>query len=436
MTEAVKTDPLTVETEVEELPRWRRRLRVRVPVEDSRRVRRRHVREFARSARLKGFRPGKAPERLVEQKYGGEIEQETLKDLVHQGYEAAVRQSTLEPVAPPSIHDVRWTPDGELEFVAEVDIHPEIELGRTGGFRIERPRRRVVEDDVDRVVERIRKERADWRPVDRPAAAGDRIAFDSVPLDESGEPIETERVENHRVELGRESLLPDFEAGLTGRSKGEIAEIEVGFTEDHPNEMLRGRTRRFRVSVDDVRERVLPPLDDDFARTVGGFESVSELGGHIRRNLEEEIADQSRREVNEALVDQVIEANRFEVPEALVDRYLSSMMADRQGPLEGRVPEERLGQVRDVLRPGAERAVRRYYILKRLAEDEGLEADDAALDAAIAERIDTGKLAVPEARRRLERSGELEDLRHHLTMERVFDWLRERSTIEDVEPEE
>lgn len=430
MAELLKSEPLNVETEVEELPDSRRRIRVVVPAGHAGRVRSRYLREFGKRARLKGFRPGKAPEKLVEQRYGDEIAEETLKELLHDGYQAALRQTGLDPVAPPDVEGVRWTAEGAFEFTAEVDVHPRIELARTGGFRVQQPARRVADEDVERVIERIREERADWRPVERPAAAGDRIEFDSVPLDEAGEPMETERVENHRVEIGKGDLLPDFEAGLDGRSAGETVEIDVGFPDDHPNEMLRGRKRRFRVTVDEVRERVLPELDDDLARTVSGLETVDALRERIRENLEEEIRDQAAREVNESLVDQIIEANAFDVPDRLVDRYLSSMMADRQGPLEGRVPEERLGEVREVLRPGAERAVRRYYILKRIAEAEGLEADDAALDAAIADRIDTGRVSVPEARQRLEKAGELEDLRHHLTMERVFDWLRDRSTIE------
>lgn len=435
MTELLKTEPLTVRTEVEELSGGRRKVRVVVPPEHAERVRSGYLREFGRRARLKGFRPGKAPARLVEQKYAGEIEEETLKDLIQDGYEAALRQAALDPVAPPAVGEVRWTAEGALEFTAEVEVHPTIELARTTGFRIERPARRVADEDVERVIERIREERADWRAVDRPAAEGDRIAFDSVPLDDAGEAMETERIENHKVEIGRGDLLPDFEAGLAGRSGGETAEFAVAFPADHPNEMLRGRTRRFRVRVDEVSERVLPALDDEFARTVADVDTVDALGERIRKNLQEEIADQGLREVNEALVDQVIEANAFDVPARLVERYLASMMADRQGPLEGRVPEERLAEVREVLRPGAERAVRRYYILKRIAEAEGLEADDAAVDAALAERIDAERISVAEARKRLQASGELEELRHHLTMERVFGWLRERSTIEAVEPD-
>lgn len=433
MTDTLKSDAAAVRSRVEEKPRWRRRIEIEIPAERAERVRHGYVQAFARKARLKGFRPGKAPAALVERHYEDEIRRETLKDLLQEGFEEAVRDAGLDPVGTPRISEVHWSADGELHFVAEVDVEPEIELGRTTGFRVERKVRTVSDEDVDRVIERIRADRADWRGVERPAADGDRVVFDSVPLDEAGEPREAERVENHQVELGEGSLLPDFEEGLRGLTAGRDADLEVRFPDDHPNEALRGQSRRFRVHVEAVRERVLPELDDEFAKAVGELESVEALRAHIRDNLEAEIEQQSRREVDEALIDEIIEANEIDLPESMVDRYLSNMMSDRQGPMEGRVPPERAEEIRRVLRPGAERALRRYYILRRIADREGLKVGDEALDAAIAERIDTGKTSIAEARRRLERSGDLDDLRFHLEMERVFDWLRERSDIAPVE---
>lgn len=434
--ETIHGPELVVDAELEELANWRRRLTVRIPDEHTRRVRKRYVREFADRARIKGFRKGKAPPRLIEQKYGDEIGQEVLKDLLREGYEAALAERGLEPVGSPEMSNIRWLPDGSFEFTAEFDVQPEVELARTTGFRVQQKLREVSEEDVDRVLERLRADRADWRRVERPAGEGDRVVFDSVPLDEAGEPREEERVENHQVELGSGSLLPDFEEGLAGLEPGSREELQIGFPDDHPNEALRGRTRTFRVHVDAVKERELPPLDDDFAQEAGEFGSLEEMREHIRSNLVAEIEQQSRREVNEALIDQIIEANEIALPESMVERYLANMMADRRGPLEGRVPEERSEEVREVLRPGAERAIRRYYILNRIAESEGLEVEDAELVAAIEDRIDTRETSVTEARRRLERSGDLDDLRFHVRMEKVFDWLREHSEIEPVPAED
>jgi len=432
MAQEAGTGATDVQVEVEDLERWRRRLSLTVPAELAGRVRERHVREFARHARIKGFRPGKAPPKLVEKRYSQEIEEEVLKDLIREGYEAGVGRRGLDPISQPRVEGVHWTPEGALHFTAEVDVRPEIELGRTTSFRVEGKRRRVADEDVDRVLERLREERADWRPVERPAGAGDLVVFDSVPLDPDGRPRDTERVENHKVVLGQESLLPDFEIGLLGATPGAETTIRVGFPDDHPNEALRGATREFQVSVSEVRERELPVLDDDFAAAIGRFESLDAARAEIRANLEEEVEQQARREVNEALIDEIISANAFDLPESMVDRYLANMMSDEHGPL-GRIPAEREEEFRKVLRPGAERALRRYYILERIARREGLEATDEDVDAALAERIDPERTSVLEARRRLEQSGELEDLRFHLTMERVFGWLREQSDVSTVE---
>ncbi len=434
MTETLNAETPTVRCEVEELPRWRRRLSLRVEPQSAERARERHVRRLAKRVKVKGFRPGKAPHDLIRQQYKDEIEREALKELLQEGVSAGIRQAGLDPVTTPEVSDVHWAPDGGLELVAEVDVKPEIELPRTGGFRIEKKIRRIDDADVDRVLERLRDERAEWRPVERPAADGDRIVFDSVPLGDDGEPRDAERIENHEVELGKGELLPDFEAGLTGRAAGDQTRVTVRFAEDHPNAALRGRSREFDVSVSEVREKLPPAMDDAFAREVGDFESLGTLRERIRRNLEEEIAQQSTREVNEALIDEIISANPIDLPESMVERYLRNMMSDRHGPLGGQVPPEREEQLRGVLRPGAERALRRYYILQRIAEREGLEAGDEALEAALRERLDEDQ-TLDQARGALERSGQLDDLRFHLTMERVFDWLRERSRVIPVEVE-
>ena len=419
-----------IRTRVEELERWRRRMEVHVPAAHAGVARRRRVREYARRSRLKGFRPGKAPDALVERQFEADIDRDVLEDLVREGFESGVREADLDPIGAPRFRNVHWTAGGDLEFAAEFDVRPRIELARTTGFRIEEPIRRVTDAEVERVLERLRRERADWVAVDRPAAAGDRVRFESVPLDNEGGPMDSERIEDHLVELGSGTILDDFETGLQGRRPGEETTFEVRFPDDHRNEFLRGRTRTFRVKVGELLERSLAALDDDFARSAGAFESLALLRERLRENLEADAREQARREVNEQLIDAVIEANSFDLPETMVDQYLANLLADRTA---GEMDEERLAEVRQVLRPGAERALRRHYILNHLADREGLRASDDEVDAAIAERIDPGKTSVAETRRRLTRSGEIEDLRLHLTMERVFDWLRQGSEITPAE---
>ncbi|HKY61311.1 MAG TPA: trigger factor [Gemmatimonadota bacterium] len=428
--ERVEVGVAEIRTRVEELERWRRRMEVHVPAAHAGVVRRRRVREYARRSRLKGFRPGKAPDALVERQFEADIDRDVLEDLVREGFESGVREAALDPIGAPRFRNVHWTAGGDLEFAAEFDVRPRIELGRATGFRVEERIRTVTDADVERVLERLRRERSDWVAVDRPAAPGDRVRFDSVPEDEEGRPMETERIENHVVELGSGTILDDFETGLQGRRPGEETTFDVRFPDDHRNEFLRGRTRTFRVRVGEVLERSLPPLDDDFARSAGAFESLAALRERLRENLQAEAREQARREVNEQLIDAVIEANRIDLPETMVDQYLANLLADRTG---GEMDDERLAEIRQVLRPGAERALRRHYILNHLADRENLTATDEDVDGAIAERIDPGKTTVAETRRRLARSGEIEDLRLHLTMERVFEWLRKGSEITPVE---
>jgi trigger factor len=405
-------------------------MEIHVPAAHAEVVRRRRVHEYARRSRLKGFRPGKAPDALVERQFEADIDRDVLEDLVREGFESGVHEAGLDPIGAPRFRNVHWTADGDLEFAAEFDVRPEIELGRTTGFRIEERSRAVTDSDLERVLDRLRRDRAAWTAVDRPAAAGDRVRFESVPLDDRGAPMESERITDHVVELGSGTILDDFETGLEGRRPGEEATFDVRFPDDHRNEFLRGRTRTFRVRVGEVLERSLAGLDDDFARSVGAFESLDALRERLRENLDAEAREQARRDVNEQLIDAVIEANRIDLPDTMVDQYMANLLGDRSA---GEIDEERLAEIRRALRPGAERALRRHYILNHLADREGLRASEVEVDEAIAERIDAGKTSVAETRRRLARSGELEDLRFHLTMEHVFEWLRQGSEITSVE---
>lgn len=415
--------------QVEELARWRRRLAVQVPVDAAQRVHEQTVRDFAKRARLKGFRRGKAPTQIVQRQYGPEIDQEVLKRLVQEGFEEAIARSGLEPIVAPQFEGVERTEEGGLRFAAEFDVRPEIELGRTTGFNIERETREVTQTDVDNVIERLRRERADWRPVDRAAQAEDRVVFDSIPISDDGTAAVTERQADQIAELGADGLLPEFETGLTGLEPGAEETLNVQFPDDHPNEMLRGSRRSFRIEVKEVRERLLPELNDEFARSLGQFDSLEEARDKIRANLEAEVVAQSQREVNEALVDEIIDANSIDLPESMVDQYLANMIGDQRQLLADGAEPERLAEVKDVLKPGAERALRRYYILNSIADREGLRATETDVDRAIADRVDPSKSSVTETRRQLEHSGEIDDLRFHLTMERVFAWLREHSNI-------
>ncbi|MFN2383060.1 MAG: trigger factor [Gemmatimonadota bacterium] len=429
MTDNVLAPPaMAVRCDVEALARWRRRLALHVPAAAADKVRAHATREIARRAKVRGFRPGRAPLELIAKQYAGEIDERVTKELVFAGYEAGMQQAGLEPIAPPAIEAIAWTADGALEFTAEVDVRPQIALSRTTGFRIDRPDAGISDADVDRVLEGLRRDRGTWQNVERPAVAGDQVVFDSVPLDGEDAPLTDQRIENHTVVLGESSLLPDFERGLAGTAAGETTRITAAFPDDHPNQALRGSTRTFQVAVHGVQERELPPLDDAFAAQLGAFTDLAAVRGQIRTNLEAETAAQAERGINEALIDEIIAANAFELPESMVERYLNTLLADRDGPL-GNVPPEREAELRQLLRPGAERAMRRYLIVQQVAAQEGLAATDAELDAALGERIDPARTSVAAVRGRLQASGELDDLRLHLTMERVFAWLRDRSEM-------
>jgi trigger factor len=437
--------------DVEELPRWRRRIVLTAEPERVRRVREDVTRGYARRLRVPGFRPGHAPAELVRKRFAAEIEEDLGSRLLRTGLEEALRARNLDPIAPAAVTSAEVDPTDTFRAVVEVEVRPDVRLARTRGFRIERVQPRVEPDAAERLLQRLREERAEERPVERPAARGDVVVADVEPLAEGG----GAPTEGWRAVLGDGTAPAEVEARLEGATAGREVEVEMPASEPG------APPRRFRLRVKEVRERVLPPLDDTFAATVSKVGTVGELRELVESNLRDEAAARAERDFRDRVLDAIAEANAVEVPETLVDRWVEGMLSggDASGRIAG--PRERPGrpghehgahagherhahgekghahdrggyvegqggaggegeaEIRRILRPAAEQGLRRLLVLEAVARDAGLDPTDAQVDAWIAERLEPGA-TLEQARRSLERSGRLPELRRRLRDENVF----------------
>lgn len=476
LTASTSSDRGRLRVDIEELPRWRRRLSLVVPPDRVREERGRVTRDYAKRLRLPGFRPGRAPADLVRQRFKDDIEQDLVRALIRSAVQEAVEEHRLEPIAPPVVRSLDLDAGDTLRATAELDVRPRVSLGRYRGFALERPAATVPADAVDRVLERLREERAELRTIERAAARGDVVTVEVTPLEgEAGgaqtyeillgsgradlrveEQLEGVRPGEERV-LALEDAAPGEPAAEAGRIGEAVAPPETGQARGEP--AAAGSTlppnaagpRRFRVLAREVKERVLPALDDAFAVTVSKAANLAELRERLAANLAEEAAARSEHELRDRLLDAIAEANQVEVPESMVQTYVERMLHPEGGeagvggargahshaghshsghahdhePGEAGEEHDRLAEL---LRPAAERGLRRHLIVDAVARAEGLEPTEEQIDAYLGERIAQGG-SVPEARRALERKGQLEDLRHHLRTENVFAYLKSQSTI-------
>ncbi len=422
--------PTDLKVAVDRPGAWARRLTITVPAERVSKERRAIARSLSRSARMPGFRKGHVPAAVIERHYGATIRQRVVENTIERAYREALAEHDLQPISEAAVGRVDYDEGADLTFDVEFDVQPRIELGRTGGFTVERPAVSVSEDEVERVIERLRDDRADWRDLGAEQPLDGDTAFVRItPIGDDGAEGPTRAYE---VTLGRDQALPDVEEAIRSLEPGGTGEFLVRAPADEAGDPERSRSvqpseeRRIRVELVGARRPDRPDADDEFARSLGEFESLEVLRLRVREDLEREAERERERVVHQRLMERLIEANAFEVPKTMVDRYVAGLV-----PASEDADAAQLAQVRQAARPAAERAIKRMLILERLAESEGLAASDEEIDARLAEIAERNNRTTAQVRGELKKSGRLSAVVDSLTEEKVFRWLVERSTVRD-----
>jgi trigger factor len=408
-----------------EKPRtWARRLTITVPADRVQRERQEVARRLSQRLKLPGFRQGKVPAQIIERRFGPAIEQEAIERLVGEAYREALRQENLEPISQGEIENVDYRPGEDLTFDVQFEIRPEIELTRLGGFTVEREKPAVTDEEVDRLVERVRAQHAVWRPVEGEAPVnGDRVVVEITPI---AGPTAAEGTQPRQYEifLGEDQALPPIEEAIRSLAVGEEREFDLQLPDPESEDEGATREERLRIRIVEAKRPELPELDDEFARSVGDFEDLAALRARIREDLEKEAEAEAERSVRHRLLDQILEANPFEVPDTLINRYLDRIIRPREG-----ADPEQIAETRRVARPAAEQALRRMMVIERVAELEGLHATSAEVDARVEELARRYDRPVGEVWAQLQKSGQLAAIEEEITENKVFEYLKSQSTI-------
>ncbi len=301
-----------------------RRMRVEVPAEriesevDSR------LKSVGKTARIKGFRPGKVPARVVRQRYGKQVRQEVLGEIMQKSYSDAVTQENLRPAGGPKIETE--TDDGKtFAYVATFEVLPEVKLKDLDKIKVDKPEVEIRDADLDDMLLSLRKQRANWETVDRKSQDGDRVIVDFTGTID-GEEFQGGSGKEIPVVLGQGQMLPDFEKGLKGIKAGDEKTIKVKFPKDYHAEDLAGKKAEFAINTHRVEEEILPDLDDAFAEafsvTEGGLEQLKK---DVRENMEREARTKVEADIREQVMNGLIDKNPIDVPQALVREEMHSM---------------------------------------------------------------------------------------------------------------
>jgi trigger factor len=363
------------------------RLDVEVPPEAVREGVEAKVRELGRQVRVPGFRPGKAPRRMIENHLGRDyIYMEALQERLPSWYSDAVLETDLRPIDRPEIHfDDPLDEEEGFKFSATVAVRPEAALGEYKGLEVPRREVEIAVEQVDERVEELRAQFATLAAVEgRPAREGDFVVIDFAGERMAGGPLEGGDAEDYMLEIGRGELPEDFEKNLVGTNAGERKQFGVTFPMDYADESLRGQSVLFRVHLKEIKERDLPPLDDEFAKEASEFETLEELRAAVREQLEAASRQRAEGEFRNRVLDAVAERAEAEVPEVMVDEKADEMVASFERSLraQGLEPEQYYQlagadahEVKERVRPDATDTVKKELVLDAVAAAEGIEAD-------------------------------------------------------------
>ncbi len=347
-----------------------RRMRVELPAERIEKEIESRLQRVGRTAKIKGFRPGKIPPKVVRKHYGGQIRQEVLSDLMQKSYSDAVLQEKLTPAGGPQIEPVDSESDGDFAYVATFEVLPEVTLGGLDKIKVDRPVVDIGDKDCDEMLENLRRQRADWITVERAAKDGDRVIVDFVGTIK-GEPIEGGKGEEVPVELGKGQMLPDFEKGLAGTKAGDEKTIKVKFPKDYHAAELQSEKVEFSLTIHRVEEQQLPPLDDKLAEMYGVTEGgLERLKTDVLANMRREADDKIRNDVKEQVMDGLLKANPIDVPKSLIDQEAHSMQHEAMRRMG--VEDHSQAPPRESFVEPAERRVRLGLLLRQYIQDNKL----------------------------------------------------------------
>ena len=378
-----------MKVQVEELSPVERKLSIEVPPEQVQAELGRAYAQLGRSVRLPGFRPGKVPRRILEQRFKGEVEDDVARRLVERAYLSAISEHHLDAVGAPQLTPVRLDQEKPFAFEARVEVRPKVDPKDYRGLPFKRVQVAVTDAEVDERLEAMRQRVARLEPVEgRTVAEPGDFAIVDYTGNMQGQPFPGSAAEDVTVEVAAGDLMRGNVPELAGTVVGQKRELDHTFAADDSEASRAGKTAHFSFTLKGLKRQLVPPLDDDFAKEVGGGETLAELKAKVRGDLETAARNRAAQDEREQLLKGLVERNPFDLPRAMIERGLDAMldgalrMMARQGLDPSRLNLD-FSSLREEMRPKAEAEVRGALLLQAVAEKEGLSVNSEELDARI-----------------------------------------------------
>ncbi len=410
----------------------KRELNIELPVEVVNEAYEQVYNEYRRKAKIKGFRPGKVPVKVVRSHFKNEATADVVDNLIGKYFGEALEEKKLEPIGKPVLSKVDIEEGKPMIFTIGFEVMPEIETVHYEDLIIEETPTEVPDDDVNQVLEQMRKSNADIRGVDRPADKSDVVICDMEVLEGDVDAQEMP-LQNQEIDLDNENTITEFRDGLIGAKRDDTREIKITYGDDYGDEKFAGKSITYKMVVKEVKERILPPLTDAFAKTVGEGETLLELRLAIRKHLETEKKAEAGRSAKKLIIDQLVAKNKIDVPESMVESYLNGVVEDYKKHGE-KFEEEAL---RTRYRPVGINAVQWYILFHSLAVQEKIEVSPEDTENWIKKFADSYRMEVPKAKELVAKTGRATEIKDGLLEDKVVEFLMSRAgkkgTVENKE---
>jgi trigger factor len=428
-----------MKVEVENLSDIRRRVAIEVPWATVAGELELAYNGLSQRARIKGFRPGKAPRRVLEQLYRGTVESEVSRRLIDDLFRKAVQEKELVPIDSPILDESpKIEKDTPFRFVATVDVKPELVIEHYKGITIEREVKPVTDVEVLAELHALRDKATVIEPiVDREKLeTGDLAVVDFFGYI-NGETFKGGKGINYTVHVGEGDMIPGFEEELVGMKVGEQKQFTLSYPKDEGAQEARGQDVDWVVDLKELKRRILPALDDEFAKDLGEFDTLEDLKENIRKNLLTRQSGQTTRALRDKAVQALVDKNVIAVPSAMTERHLDFLLEDAtQGAVRSKNPEllEALAKVRKEARPRAETQVAGILILEAIAKQENIEVLEAEIEGRLQELSREHRIGLRELKAQMRENGGLEGIRYNLRQDKTLDLVIQHAEVKEVEP--
>jgi trigger factor len=431
-----------MKTEIESLSNLQRKMNVEVP---SNQVDAEFINAFKylqKSVEVKGFRKGKTPIPTIRSMYAEKIKGDVAQNLVQTFYFKALKEHDVIPVGMPDIDFQNPEEGKDFAFTAQFEVQPDIELKQTKGLEVKKEKIEITDEQVDKNIEQILENQSKLEDVVliRDLKHGDYADIDFKGLMD-GQPLENGAAQGHVLEIGSDSFIPGFEQGLIGMKPGDSKTVSLSFPEDYHVEHLKGKPVTFEVTLNKIKEKIKPELNDEFVKSLGEHNTVDEFKAQLKKDITEGEEKRAESELKNRLFKSLVEANPFDVPETLVKEQRSALVEDFKRRMQGQgIGEQEFAEYEEKwtedFSDTAQFMVRSALLIQKIAKDNELNASKEDVAAKLQEITDQTGLDLSQVKEFYKQGQQSANLEFQVTEDKVFKFLLENAKVEEVATEE